>query len=137
MADGQHAARNHPRELCLRIVGRNLPLVAQRARALVRNHVRAVLQNAGVVMPPHALHLLVRREHEPEGVARGPCSGTVIVIESGKPGTHHLGHVLRDLLSSALRDDAVRHVGEVADAAGSVGREARVQAYLQLSAVSA
>lgn len=88
-------------------------------------------------MPPHALHLLVRREHEPEGVACGPRGGTIIVVESGEPRTHHLGHVLRNLLSSSLRDDAMRNVSEVADSPGSVGREARVQAYLQLSAVSA
>lgn len=84
-------------------------------------------------MSPHALHLLVRGEDEPKGVAGSPRGGAVIVIEPRQPRTHHLRHVLRDLLSSALGDNAMRDVSEVADAPGSVGGEARVQTYLQFS----
>lgn len=86
-----------------------------------------------MVMPPHALHLLVRGEDEREGIARSPGGGAVVVVEPGEPRADDLRHVLRDLLSGALRDDAVRGMSEVADAAGSVGGETWVQAYLQLS----
>lgn len=84
-------------------------------------------------MSPHALHLLVRGEDEPKGVAGSPRGGAVIVIEPRQPRAHHLWHVFRDLLSSALGDNAMRDVSEVADAPGSVGGEARVQTYLQFS----